>query len=931
MPGHNEGRTDAAPCWLCSGHGIPTAYVRSIALFCLIVPCHWLFRPFMRRRWPMSIIERALPTLIPTPRLRHLHVVASRHGLRLLIRTTNRLSILPIVLSSHSLSPPISPWSFTYQPTVILPYTTLMRKYARTILLLAAPILCCLFPIRAAAQNQRAYGWCEQGGQTVVVGGQTAQLQWQQSYPFCTVTVYYSGTTNLATLYSDNNATPTPLSNPFTASQNGYWFFYAGEGRYDVTFSGASIGSPFTLGDISLTSTLNVRDFGATGNGTTDDNPAIQRAVNYACGLPNGGKIYAPAGTYVLDTAGIVFPTACNVEFYGDGPSTIFPVTANQTFLSPNPITMAGAGVFMCLSCSNVYVHDVAVIGVNTTIDGTDPTGGKQRAVSFGYDGSTPGPNNITVQRMRVNGMQSENIYVQSAFATKISFLNNYITNARFDALDLNYVANQGSEPYTGVDNLFLGNVVDGAANCVEGPADWTIITENRFLNCVFNGVILASDGHQANHALVSHNILRGLNNSLGVGLVVSSGGTTYTDNDISGFGFAGINITSGSSGIGGTNVLISNNQVHNNGTVSGGCNCDIQVNGAANVSIQGNSVFKEGTTGIGILVNASGAGADITNNIVCGAYTTPIQDTFSVASYLNNHCGNTGSSGAGYNLTPSGTFEVKNGNPNGTSLFYLTGSAVQGVNNYFIIRNNANANLLTFNYSGGSFLKLLDPSGTSLQIFSGNGFAGLGTFTNTPLLVDVNGAEVARFNTDGGLSIGATSDSGNKLLVNGNLFIEGNSLFQNTGGTFPTLVNIKGSVTPAQAGSPYLVLTNPSGNIIQQFYYKNAGSAIELDDPTSGNSLITGATNGVAFMNYGVSSILSFQQNGVEVGRFSSTGALLLGTTLNPTASELNVNGNVAATAYVAGTILGVTVTKTAGSCTIQVIGGIVTSITGC
>lgn len=45
--------------------------------------------------------------------------------------------------------------------------------------------------------------------------------------------------------------------------------------------------------------TLNVRNFGAQGNGSTDDTAAFQRAVN---ALPTtGGTVYVPDGTYVID------------------------------------------------------------------------------------------------------------------------------------------------------------------------------------------------------------------------------------------------------------------------------------------------------------------------------------------------------------------------------------------------------------------------------------------------------------------------------------------------------------------------------------------------------------------------------------------------------------------------------------------------------
>ncbi|WP_426449055.1 right-handed parallel beta-helix repeat-containing protein [Paenibacillus sp. S-38] len=45
----------------------------------------------------------------------------------------------------------------------------------------------------------------------------------------------------------------------------------------------------------------NVMKFGATGNGTTNDQPAIQKAIE-ACKKAGGGTVYLPAGTYLISS-----------------------------------------------------------------------------------------------------------------------------------------------------------------------------------------------------------------------------------------------------------------------------------------------------------------------------------------------------------------------------------------------------------------------------------------------------------------------------------------------------------------------------------------------------------------------------------------------------------------------------------------------------
>jgi hypothetical protein len=55
-----------------------------------------------------------------------------------------------------------------------------------------------------------------------------------------------------------------------------------------------------TLND-KMQDLVSVKDFGATGNGTTDDTAAIQAAINLACTY--GGNVYLPAGTYKISAA----------------------------------------------------------------------------------------------------------------------------------------------------------------------------------------------------------------------------------------------------------------------------------------------------------------------------------------------------------------------------------------------------------------------------------------------------------------------------------------------------------------------------------------------------------------------------------------------------------------------------------------------------
>jgi hypothetical protein len=109
-----------------------------------------------------------------------------------------------------------------------------------TLLLLAAP----------AFANQAASGFCETGGSPVSLSGLTSATLVQQSFPTCTVTVRLVSNGAIATIYADN--ANTPLANPFTASAQGYWTFYAANSRYSVSLTNAGISGTIFIPDILL-------------------------------------------------------------------------------------------------------------------------------------------------------------------------------------------------------------------------------------------------------------------------------------------------------------------------------------------------------------------------------------------------------------------------------------------------------------------------------------------------------------------------------------------------------------------------------------------------------------------------------------------------------------------------------------------------------
>lgn len=101
--------------------------------------------------------------------------------------------------------------------------------------------LAILFSLPSHAQTTLAgvQEFCEVGGVRVSTSGLPSTTMVQASYPSCVVTVYLTGTTTKATIYKDGNS--TTLTNPFTASSNGSYLFYATAGvGLDIVMSGGT-------------------------------------------------------------------------------------------------------------------------------------------------------------------------------------------------------------------------------------------------------------------------------------------------------------------------------------------------------------------------------------------------------------------------------------------------------------------------------------------------------------------------------------------------------------------------------------------------------------------------------------------------------------------------------------------------------------------
>ena len=157
--------------------------------------------------------------------------------------------------------------------------------------------------------------------------------------------------------------------------------------------SGANFTTVQEFIDRVLDFSVNVKDFGAVGNGSTDDTAAIQAAVNAS------RAIYIPAGTYIVN----VISLPANTLVYGDGAASI--LKQSPTYLGGSRGSLYVNSNSAGAQIENIVIRDLRMEGVNIVA----PTFSE-----FSHLISLNGVKNALVDNVQFIGFQGDGLYIGS-------------------------------------------------------------------------------------------------------------------------------------------------------------------------------------------------------------------------------------------------------------------------------------------------------------------------------------------------------------------------------------------------------------------------------------------------------------------------------------------------------------------------------------
>jgi hypothetical protein len=247
----------------------------------------------------------------------------------------------------------------------------------------------------------------------------------------------------------------------------------------NVEYDPAGLGAVPTTVQAKLRETVSVKDFGAVGDGVTDDTVSIQAAIN---SLPSGGTVLFPRGTYIATSFGA---SAINgIRMIGDG------VNATTVRLKDGS--------------NSSFVYFAGVNGgefAHMTVDGNvanNPLGIDRTALGCGSS------KNLFFHDFHVKDCEGKGVAISSGnFATteNIHLSSFSVTNCNEQAVLID--ATNGTTRYVVIDNFTISDTNHAGVAVGDGSTDVAISNGVIDVGAPTFDAVLVRDGRRVSIANV--------------------------------------------------------------------------------------------------------------------------------------------------------------------------------------------------------------------------------------------------------------------------------------------------------------------------------------------------------------------------------------------------------------------------------------------
>ncbi|MEP7141835.1 MAG: glycosyl hydrolase family 28-related protein [Ferruginibacter sp.] len=265
----------------------------------------------------------------------------------------------------------------------------------------------------------------------------------------------------------------------------------------------------------SFARVINVKTFGAKGDGKTDDTKSIQRAIN-AAPETSLNTIYFPKGTYLVGSYTVTkeyFENYClrihpGILFKGDGKTSVIRLSDH---LFDNRDTMANAHLFFGRKICNVQFTDILIDmnGMNNLVP-EDII--KNNTAIYIRDGNNVAIKNITIKNCSGRDMVIISGNGSNATIEESTFLNggNYVGSEKPNKFQTDF-----SFLYTEWDSVAIINnhieqqnvdlALGGFTGGIEIHGSYCNATGNIIIGC-YPGIFISSSWHAMEKTIVENN-----------------------------------------------------------------------------------------------------------------------------------------------------------------------------------------------------------------------------------------------------------------------------------------------------------------------------------------------------------------------------------------------------------------------------------------